>query len=81
MIERIETLEPDPTAGGRGWEYLVVTVGPGESLKDARRTMAERVEYGRWELSRSVLYAGGARRYWMRRRRMRVDSTLEVIDA
>ena len=60
----------------RQYEYLVLTVSPEDSLPEARRRLVEHSEYGKWELQRSILYRGGARRYWMRRRVMRVESTL-----
>lgn len=44
---------------------------------DARRMLTEAAEYGRWELARSSLYVGGERRVWLRRRIMKVASTLE----
>jgi hypothetical protein len=40
--------------------------------------VVEHAEYGKWELQRTVLYRGGARRYWLRRRIIRVRSTLDV---
>ncbi|MFC7402353.1 DUF5703 family protein [Citricoccus sp. GCM10030269] len=58
------------------WEYLVMTVSPRDSLPEVRRRVVEHAEYGKWELQRSILYRGGARRYWLRRRVMRVRSTL-----
>lgn len=58
------------------WEYLIMTVAPRDSVAEARRRVVEHAEYGKWELQRSVLYRGGARRYWMRRRIIRVRSTL-----
>lgn len=66
----------DSLSRRNNWEYLVVTVAPRDSLAEARRRVVEHAEYGKWELQRSVLYQGGARRYWMRRRVMRVQSTL-----
>ena len=60
------------------WEYLVMTVAPRDSLAEARRRVVEHAEYGQWELQRSILYRGGARRYWMRRRIIRVQSTLSA---
>lgn len=60
------------------WEYLVMTVAPHDSLAEARRRVVEHAEYGQWELQRSILYRGGARRYWMRRRIIRVQSTLSA---
>lgn len=60
------------------WEYLVMTVAPRDSLAEARRRVVEHAEYGQWELQRSILYRGGTRRYWMRRRIIRVQSTLSA---
>lgn len=60
------------------WEYLVMTVAPRDSVPEARRRVVEHAEYGKWELQRTILYRGGARRYWMRRRIMRVKSTLTL---
>ena len=61
------------------WEYLVITVAPRDSVAEARRRVVEHAEYGRWELQRTILYRGGARRYWMRRRIIRGQSTLTTI--
>ncbi|WP_120005204.1 DUF5703 family protein [Nesterenkonia muleiensis] len=60
---------------GRGWEYLVITCQPRESLAEARRQVIDHAEYGRWELRRSAIYTGGVRKYWLRRRRIRVKRT------
>ena len=60
----------------QNWEYLVITVSPDESLAQARRRLVEHAEYGKWELQRSIVYRGGMRRFWMRRRIIRVRSTL-----
>lgn len=76
MQEREPTSALDSLSRRNNWEYLVVTVAPRDSLAEARRRVVEHAEYGKWELQRSVLYQGGARRYWMRRRVMRVQSTL-----
>lgn len=58
------------------FEYLVLTVAPGERVAEARARLAEHAEYGKWELTRSVQLYGGTRKYWMRRRVMRVQRTL-----
>lgn len=60
----------------RNWEYLVITVAPHESLPEARQRLIEHSEYGRWELQRSLLYRGGVRRFWLRRKLIKVQSTL-----
>lgn len=61
---------------GRSWEYLVLTCQPRESLAEVRRQVIDYAEYGRWELRRSAIYTGGLRKYWLRRRIMRVQRTI-----
>ncbi|HKU30712.1 MULTISPECIES: DUF5703 family protein [Arthrobacter] len=60
----------------RQYEYLVLTVSPDDSLPEARRRLAEHSEYGKWELERSVLYIGGGRRFWLRRKVLNVQRTV-----
>ena len=60
----------------RNYEYMVISVERDESLSEARRRVLEHSEYGKWELHRSVLYLGGHRRYWMRRKVMNVARTI-----
>ena len=57
------------------YEYLTLTVAPREHLADARARVREHAEYGKWELMRSAVLYGGARRYVMRRRIIRVERT------
>lgn len=63
----------------KAWEHLVITVAPDESLAQARQRLVEHAEYGQWELQRSLLYKGGTRRFWLRRKAMKVESTLLMI--
>lgn len=58
------------------YEFRVVALGRDISRSDARKMLTDEAEYGRWELARTQLYIGGARRVWLRRRIMRVSSTL-----
>ncbi|MBD8077647.1 DUF5703 family protein [Cellulosimicrobium arenosum] len=58
------------------YEYRVVTIGRTTSRSDARRLLTDEAEYGRWELARTLLYVGGERRVWLRRKIIRVRSTL-----
>ena len=53
-----------------------MTIDPSISRNDARRQLTEEAEYGRWELARTLLFAGGRRTVWLRRRIIRVSSTL-----
>jgi len=57
------------------FEWRVLVIPRGVSRPDARRLIADEVEYGRWELARVRLYMGGARRVWLRRRIIRVVRT------
>ena len=63
-------------AQGGQWEYRVLRIPATTSGGDARRLLTEEAEYGRWELARLRLYAGGERRVWLRRKIIRVRSTL-----
>ncbi|AEE45906.1 DUF5703 family protein [Cellulomonas fimi] len=68
-------------AQGGQYEYRVLTLPRTTSRNDARQMLTEQAEYGRWELARSVLYVGGERRVWLRRKIIRVRSTLAEVDA
>jgi hypothetical protein len=70
----------DPTdrwtaAGGR-YDRREVMVPRGTSPAEARRSLTDAAEYGRWELKRSQVYWGGARRVWLQRKVLTVESTL-----
>lgn len=58
------------------YEFQVLTVPRGTSIGAVRSTLADQSEYGRWELVRTRLYMGGGKKVWMRRRIIRVTSTL-----
>lgn len=60
----------------RQYEYLVLTVSKGESVGEARRVLTDHAEYGKWDLVRTRLYLGGGRKYWLRRRVLRVERTV-----
>jgi hypothetical protein len=63
-------------SGVREYEYRVLTIPRSTSRHDARRLLTDQAEYGRWELARTLLYTGGERKVWLRRRIIRVRSTL-----
>ena len=77
-------VEERPTSRqGSGWathggqyEYRVLTIDRSTSRSDATRLLTDEAEYGRWELARTRLYVGGERRVWLRRKIIRVRSTL-----
>jgi Family of unknown function (DUF5703) len=60
---------------GGQYEHRTVTIPRDRSRSDTRQMLTEEAEYGRWELARSVLYEGGERRVWLRRKIIRVRST------
>ncbi len=64
---------PRPT--GPDYEYRVLTLPRSTSRSAASQLLTEEAEYGRWELARVVVYVGGARKVWLRRRIMRVRRT------
>lgn len=63
-------------AQGGHYEFRIVTLPRSTSRIDACRLLTDEAEYGRWELARTRLYAGGERRVWLRRKIIRVESTL-----
>lgn len=58
------------------YEYRVLTIPPNTSGDDARQLLTDHAEYGHWELARTRIAMGGTRRVWLRRRVIRVASTL-----
>ena len=70
------TKRPDWVAQGGQYEYRVLRIPATTSRNDARRMLTEHAELGRWELSRTLLFAGGERKVWLRRKVIRVRSTL-----
>jgi len=60
------------------YEYREVRLPRFTSPSDASRLLTEAAEYGRWELARTSLYVGGERRVWLRRRIIKVASTLDA---
>jgi hypothetical protein len=64
------------TDASRQYEYRVLTIPRSTTRSDARKMLTDEAEYGRWELARTLLYTGGDRKVWLRRRIIRVRSTL-----
>ncbi|WP_336921191.1 DUF5703 family protein [Aquipuribacter sp. SD81] len=58
------------------FEYRVLVVGRGADRGRLRQQLADEAEYGKWELARTRVYVGGARKVWLRRKVMRVAKTL-----
>jgi len=56
-------------------QWRVVDIPTSITRAEATQVLSEQAEYGRWELARSLVFMGGARRIWLRRRSMRVDRT------
>lgn len=64
------------TSSPREYEYRVVTIPAETSRNETRDLLTHAAEYGHWELARSRWYVGGLRKVWLRRRVMRISSTL-----
>ena len=64
------------TAQGREYEVRMLTIPRDLSRSQTRQMLTDEAERGRWELARSVLYVGGERRVWLRRKIIRAQSTL-----
>ena len=71
----ISTEGPTPAGSAGEYEYRVITLPAWITRAQARQQLTEHAEYGHWELARVRLYAGGARRIWLRRKIIRVVRT------
>jgi len=66
-------LENRPASSRTQWR--VVDIPRDIAYHEAAKLLSEQAEYGRWELARAVIFVGGARRVWLRRRTMHVERT------
>jgi hypothetical protein len=73
----VRRLRGDSVTQGGHYEYRVVSIPRSTSRSDTSRLLTDEAEYGRWELARVVLYVGGERKVWLRRKIIRVRSTLD----
>ncbi|MDQ1704543.1 MAG: hypothetical protein QOF18_909 [Frankiaceae bacterium] len=60
------------------YEYQRLTLPRGTSRNVAQRLLTDAAEHGHWELDRLWLFPDGRRRVVLRRRILRVRSTLSV---
>lgn len=58
------------------YEFQIITVPRNSSVAQVRAALTEQAEYGRWEHARTRLYMDGGKKVWLRRRIIRVESTL-----
>ena len=56
-------------------QWRVVDIPRSITRSEVTQVLSEQAEYGRWELAKSVVFIGGNRRVWLRRRTMRVERT------
>jgi hypothetical protein len=59
-------LEPGVVEGD--WEYQPVRLPPDVSRISATTELGLRSQFGGWELARTLLYADGTRKVWLRRK-------------
>ena len=64
-----DALEPSVIDGD--WEYQPVRLPPDVTRISAAVELGLRAQFGGWELSRTLLYADGTRKVWLRRRASR----------
>jgi hypothetical protein len=60
------------------YEYQRLTLPRGTSRNVAQRLLTDAAEHGHWELDRLRLYPDGTRKVTLRRRIIRMRSTLSV---
>ncbi|GAA1487719.1 DUF5703 family protein [Brachybacterium sacelli] len=68
-----------PLESGRAaedYEFQIITVPRSSSVGQVRAALTDQAEYGRWEHARTRIYLGGGKKVWLRRRIIRVESTL-----
>ena len=82
-------MDGEPTTGNRAraahsfvgmggqYEIRLLRIPRSTTGSDARQMLTDEAEYGRWELARTRLYAGGERRVWLRRKIIRVRPTFD----
>lgn len=78
-VEPGSTTASLPIESGRSphdYEFVVAVVPRRTSLHTLRAALTSEAERGRWELARTCLYYGGGKQVWLRRRIIRVRSTL-----
>jgi hypothetical protein len=61
------------------YEYQRFDLPRGTTRNAARRRLTDAAEYGHWELDRLRLYPDGRRRVVLRRKILRVRSTLDQV--
>jgi hypothetical protein len=59
-------------------ETRIVAFPPGVTPSEAGRLLVDEAEKGRWELARVIVYRGGGRRVWLRRRVIPVEASLDA---
>lgn len=58
------------------YEETKITLGRHHTRSGVKQLLTEQAEYGGWELRRLRRYPDGSREVWIRRKIIRVDSTL-----
>jgi hypothetical protein len=66
-----------PSAVMAEYEYQRLTLPRGTSRNAAQRLLTDAAEHGHWELDRLRLFPDGTRKVVLRRRYLKVQSTLD----
>ncbi|MFC5063948.1 DUF5703 family protein [Actinomycetospora atypica] len=70
------TLEPGVVDGD--WEYQPVRLPRDVSRLNATAELGLRSQFGGWELARTLLFADGTRKVWLRRKLSRMREAVSV---
>lgn len=70
------TLEPGVVDGD--WEYQPVRLPRDVSRLNATAELGLRSQFGGWELARTLLFADGTRKVWLRRKLTRMREAVSV---
>lgn len=73
---RVRDLPLEEGRAAEDYEFQIITVPRSSSVGQVRAALTDEAEYGRWEHARTRRYLGGGRKVWLRRRIIRVQSTL-----
>jgi Family of unknown function (DUF5703) len=64
----------------RDYQFREISLPRGLTIRQAHQLIVEQAEIGRWELARVRRYADGRRLVTLRRRIIRQESTLGLVD-
>lgn len=58
------------------WEIREINFGSHSIINDTKDILTDLAEYGQWELHRTRIYPNGQKRVWIKRKVLRVKSSI-----